>query len=244
MSERREDIGHGLQTVRRRIAEAAARTGRETDEITLIVVTKYFPASDVRILADLGVREVGENKHQEAAQKADELADLRADGLRWHFVGGLQSNKAAAVARYADAVHSVDRTKLVDRLSRGALERAGQEPDRPFDPVDVLVQVSLDPPGAEGRAGADPRDVGALAERLAGAEGLRLRGVMGVAPHGEDPRPAFRQLAASAAAVCSVDPGATWISAGMSADLEQAIEAGATHVRVGAAVLGPRPRIK
>ena len=100
------EIADGLDAVRERIAAACAAAGRDADEVTLVVVTKFFPASDVRLLADLGVRDVGENRHQEAVEKAAECADL---DLRWHFVGGLQSNKAAAVAAYADVVHSVDR---------------------------------------------------------------------------------------------------------------------------------------
>ncbi len=229
---RREQLTGTLEVVRGRIAAACARAGRSADEVTLTVVTKFFPASDVRLLADLGVRHVGENRHQEAETKAAECADL---DLTWHFIGGLQSNKAAAVARYADVVESVDRAKLLTGLSRGAHE-SGHE-------VDVLVQVSLDPDpaGPGGRAGAHPADVPALAERVREAEGLRLRGVMAVAPLGADPAAAFSALAAVAAEVRRVDAAATWVSAGMSNDLEAAVESGATHVRIGSAVLGSRP---
>lgn len=232
---RRDQVAANLATVRERIASACADAGRSPDEVTLTVVTKYFPASDVRLLAELGVDDVGENKHQEAAAKAAELQDLR---LRWHFVGNLQSNKAAAVARYADVVESVDRPKLLSGLSRGAHERDAT--------VDCLVQVDLDPEGGSGaggglRGGAAPADVPALAEAVAAAEGLRLRGVMAVAPLGEDPRPAFERLARLADEVRRVDPSATWVSAGMSGDLEEAVRTGATHVRIGSAVLGPRP---
>jgi PLP dependent protein len=231
---RRDEVAQGLAAVRERIATACSSCGRDPDEVTLTVVTKFFPASDVGLLADLGVTDVGENRHQEAEAKARECAEL---GLRWHFIGGLQSNKAAAVAAYADVVESVDRPKLLKGLSKGALERGAV--------LDCLVQVSLDPPGAgEGRSGALPADVPALAERIAGTEGLRLRGVMAVAPLGEDPSAAFARLAETAAEVSLVDPSATWVSAGMSGDLEEAIRAGATHVRVGSAVLGRRPEIK
>jgi pyridoxal phosphate enzyme (YggS family) len=231
---RRAEVERGLAAVRARIAEACRRAGRSPDEVTLTVVTKFFPAGDVRLLAALGVRDVGENRHQEAERKAAETADL---GLRWHFVGSLQSNKAAAVAAYADVVESVDRPKLLRGLDRGAGERGAV--------LDCLVQVSLDPPGAgEGRAGALPAEVPALAEQIAAADHLRLRGVMAVAPLGEDPAAAFARLAEVAAEVRRVEPAATWVSAGMSGDLEQAVEAGATHVRVGSAVLGPRPTIK
>jgi pyridoxal phosphate enzyme (YggS family) len=198
-----------------------------------VVVTKFFPASDVRLLADLGVTDVGENRHQEAEAKAAECADL---GLTWHFIGGLQSNKAAAVAAYADVVESVDRVKLVAPLAKGAHQRSHE--------VDVLLQVSLDPPDREGRAGADPGDLPALARAVEQSEVLRLRGLMAVAPLGEDPRPAFERLAAIHQELLAEQPGATWLSAGMSGDLEQAVHAGATHVRVGSAVLGSRPQFK
>ena len=231
---RRDEIATNLASVQGRIRAACASAGRDPDEVTLTVVTKFFPASDVRLLAELGVTDVGENRHQEAEPKAHECADL---GLRWHFIGTLQSNKAAAVAGYADVVESVDRTKLVKSLAKGAAER-GRE-------LDCLVQVSLDPPGAhQGRAGADPAEVPALAEQVMGTDGLRLRGVMAVAPLGGDPVPAFEKLAEVAAGVRRVEPSATWVSAGMSADLEEAISAGATHVRIGSAVLGERPVIK
>jgi len=232
VSARREEVADNLDRVRARIAAACARAGRESDEVTLTVVTKFFPASDVRLLAELGVRHVGENRHQEASAKATACADL---GLTWHFIGGLQSNKAAAVAAYADVVESVDRAKLLRGLSRGAHERGRT--------LDCLVQVNLDPPaeGSTGRAGADPDDVLVLAEQVSAAEGLRLRGVMGVAPLGADPLPAFGKLAQVAEQVRRVDPSATWVSAGMSGDLEAAVESGATHVRIGSAVLGSRP---
>ena len=182
MSESREDeIAHNLATVHGRIADACARAGRSADEVTLTVVTKFFPASDVRLLAGLGVTDVGENRHQEAQAKAAECADL---GLRWHFIGGLQSNKAAAVAAYADVVESVDRAKLLRGLQRGA-HGSGREVDVPGP-----GQPRPAPARTVGSARADPAD-GALAAEVAGRRrGLRLRGVMAVAPLGEDP-PAF-----------------------------------------------------
>jgi PLP dependent protein len=230
---RADEIAERLAAVRDRIDSACAAAGRSSDEITLVVVTKFFPASDVRLLAGLGVRDVGENRHQEAVEKAAECEDL---DVRWHFIGGLQSNKAAAVAAYADVVHSVDRAKLVTGLARGASER-GRD-------LECLVQVSLDPPGASGRSGCDPDDVPALVERIQGAEGLELRGVMGVAPLGGDPDEAFARLAEIASATRREAPEATWISAGMSGDLEHALRHGATHLRIGSAVLGPRPVVK
>jgi pyridoxal phosphate enzyme (YggS family) len=231
--ERRQDLETRLAAVRDRTDRACADSGRSSDEITLVVVTKFFPASDVRLLADLGVRQVGENRHQEAVEKAAECADL---GLDWHFIGALQSNKAAAVAGYSQVVQSVDRAKLVGGLSRGALEHGKV--------LDCLVQVSLDPPGASGRSGAPVEDVPALAERILETDGLRLRGVMGVAPLGGNASEAFARLGETASVVRRIAPEATWISAGMSGDLEDAISEGATHLRIGSAVLGPRPVVK
>lgn len=229
MTERSEDIAARLAAVRRRIESAAESAGRDAP-VGLVVVTKFFPADDVRVLADLGVTDVGENRHQEAQEKARACADL---ALRWHFIGGLQSNKAAAVAGYADVVESVDRAKLVAGLERGAQERGAT--------VDMLLQVSLDPPGSEGRAGADPSALPALAERVGECGALRLAGLMAVAPLGEDPDAAFARLAGIRAAFLADHPAATELSAGMSGDLEAAIRHGATRVRVGSAVLGPRP---
>ena len=231
MSERRDELAANLDAVRRRIEAAAAGADRDPDEVRLVVVTKFFPADDVRILAGLGVTDVGENRHQEAQAKAAECADL---DLTWHFIGGLQSNKAAAVAAYAGVVESVDRRKLVAPLARGAHQR-----DRP---VEVLLQVSLDPPGRDQRSGADPADLDDLASAVAEAGGLELRGLMAVAPLGEDPATAFGRLADVRAEFLTRHPDADRLSAGMSADLEQAIRVGATHVRVGSAVLGSRPQ--
>jgi pyridoxal phosphate enzyme (YggS family) len=228
-----EDVRDGLDRVRQRIASACRDAGRDPGEVTVVVVTKFFPAADVRLLADLGVRHVGENRHQEAAAKAEECADL---GLSWHFIGGLQSNKAAAVAAYADVVESVDRAKLLAGLQRGAHDR-GRD-------LDVLLQVSLDPAGADGRSGADPAALSDLAARVADHGALRLRGLMAVAPLGEDPAVAFGRLAALRDDFVADHPDAAVLSAGMSGDLEDAVRAGATHVRVGSAILGPRPRDK
>lgn len=230
---RADDLAANLSAVRRRIDLACEAAGREPDDVGLTVVTKFFPASDVRILADLGVSDVGENRHQEAAAKAAECGDLP---LRWHFIGGLQSNKAAAVASYADVVESLDRPKLVAGLQRGAHERGHG--------VDVLLQVSLDPPGAEHRAGAEPADLAALASAVASTGSLRLRGLMAVAPLGEDPESAFARLSVIREEFLADHPDAAELSAGMSGDLEAAIRHGATRVRVGSAVLGPRPLVQ
>lgn len=233
MTGRRDELAGNLVVVRRRIEAACRSAGRDPAEVHLVVVTKFFPVSDVRLLAELGVDEVGENRHQEAEAKAAECADL---ALTWHFIGGLQSNKAAAVAAHADVVESLDRGKLVGPLARGAATR-GQ-------PLDVLLQVSLDPPGAQGRAGAAPADLASLAAQVETTEALELRGLMAIAPLGADPAVAFAELAEIRRDFVADHPQAQWLSAGMSADLEDAIVNGATHVRVGSAILGPRPSIK
>jgi pyridoxal phosphate enzyme (YggS family) len=224
---RREELALRLADVRRRMARACEAAGRDVSELTLIAVTKTRPASDVRLLHGLGLADVGENRDSEAAPKAAECADL---DLTWHFVGQLQTNKAASVVRYASVVHSVDRLRLIRALGRAA-RGAGRV-------VECLVEVSLDGDPARGGAVAD--DVPALAEALAAEEGLTLGGVMAVAPLSMAPADAFARLLASAAAVRAVRPGATMISAGMSGDLEAAVEAGATHVRIGTALLGDR----
>jgi PLP dependent protein len=228
--DRAGEVAASLAQVRARITAACQAAGRPAGEVTLIAITKTFPASDIRVLSSLGVRDVGENRDQEAAPKAAACADLR-DQLTWHFVGQLQTNKVSSVVRYADVIHSVDRPRLVTALGAAA-RKAGRT-------LTGLVQVSLD--GDPARGGAMAADVPFIADALAREAGLELGGVMAVAPQGADPRDAFRRLARVAAQVRAAHPGATVISAGMSGDLEAAISAGATHVRVGTALLGGRP---
>jgi pyridoxal phosphate enzyme (YggS family) len=227
---RAAELARSLAAVQARIAAACQAAGRDPAAVTLIAITKMFPASDVRLLAELGVRDVGENRDQEAAPKAAELAPLCL-GLTWHFVGQLQTNKAASVVRYADVVQSVDRPRLVAALGTAA-HRAGAV-------LRCLVQVSLD--GDPHRGGVPADRVMAVADAVAGEPGLVLGGVMAVAPQQEQPRAAFGRLARIAAQVSAAHPGAVMISAGMSGDLEDAIAAGATHVRIGTALLGGRP---
>ncbi len=199
---------------------------RRARDVTLIVVSKRHPAALVRELAAAGHRDFGESRHPESREKAEALADL---GLTWHFVGQLQRNKARQVARYADVLHSIDSPALVD-----ALEGGEERPQR-----DALVQVNLtDDPG---RGGVAPAELESLAERVAGSSALRLRGVMAVAPLGEEPGRAFERLAHHAARVRAIEPAADWISAGMSADWREALEHGATHLRIGTAITGNRP---
>jgi hypothetical protein len=233
--QRGAEIAASLAAVRARIVDACQAVGRPADAVTLIAITKTFPATDIRILNSLGVRDVGENRDQEAAPKAAEVADLR-DQLTWHFVGQLQTNKAASVARYADVIHSVDRLRLVTALGAAA-RKAGR-------PLRCLVQVSLD--DEPGRGGAPADQVLAIADAVASQAGLELGGVMAVAPLAAEAVPggalaAFGRLAEMAALVRAQHPEAAMISAGMSGDLEEAIATGATHVRVGTALLGGRP---
>ncbi|MGW6412487.1 YggS family pyridoxal phosphate-dependent enzyme [Streptomyces vinaceus] len=227
---RRAELEAGLRAVTARIEAAAAACGRDPRDITLVAVTKTRPASDARLLHGLGVGHMGENHDREAAAKAADLADL-AEPPQWHFVGSLQRNKAASVARYAALVHSVDRPALVTALSRGA-QNAGRT-------VSCLLQVSLD--GDPRRGGVPTEGLGALAEGVADAPGLRLAGVMAVAPLTEPAEAAFARLAGLAARLRADHPAATAVSAGMSGDLEAAVAAGATHLRVGSALLGARP---
>lgn len=225
---RREELAAGLADVEARIVAACSAAGRVREDVVLVAVSKTWPASDVEHVHALGVRDVAENKDQEAAAKAAELTGL-AD-LRWHFVGQVQTNKATSVASYADVVHSLDRERLARALSAGA-GRAGRE-------IDVLVQVSLD--DEPGRGGVPPDGALALADLAACLPGLRLAGVMGVAPLGGDPQGAFARLRETALRLRADHPDATVISAGMSGDLEHAVREGATHLRVGTALFGPR----
>jgi PLP dependent protein len=221
-----------LRAVRARIDAAARAAARDPASVALLAVSKTWPADAVRALAALGQTDFGENRAQELTGKAAELTDLP---LRWHFIGQLQRNKAAAVARLGAVVHSVDRPALV-----GVLDRVGAEMGRP---VEVFVQVDLGGPEGDlaARGGASPQDVPALADAVAAAAGLRLRGLMAVAPRGDDPGPAFERLAELAARVRDDHPEADDLSAGMSGDLEAAVASGATIVRVGTALFGERP---
>ncbi|MDX2594884.1 MULTISPECIES: YggS family pyridoxal phosphate-dependent enzyme [Streptomyces] len=238
MTERKTELAANLAKVEQRIAAACAAAGRERDEVTLIVVTKTYPASDVRILSELGVRHVAENRDQDAAPKAAACADLP---LRWHFVGQLQTNKVRSVVGYADVVQSIDRDRLVTALSKEAV-RTGRE-------VGCLVQVALDAGERERgeRGGVAPGGIEELARLVAEAPGLRLDGLMTVAPltgeYAGREQAAFGRLMDLSTDLRRTHPAATMVSAGMSADLEQAVAAGATHVRVGTAVLGVRPRL-
>ncbi|MGH3487496.1 MAG: YggS family pyridoxal phosphate-dependent enzyme [Actinopolymorphaceae bacterium] len=240
---RRAQVATGLREVQARIARACAKSGRDPEGVTLVAVTKTFPAADVRLLADLGVRDIGESRDQEAREKSVACADLH---LRWHFVGQLQTNKARSVASYASVVHSVDRPELVRALDRAlrraheqALGRTGQDARRADQLLRCLVQVRLD--DRPGRGGANIAEVPDLTDEIAASPMLELAGVMAVAPLDAPAGPAFARLAEVAAGVRSRHADATWMSAGMSDDLEAAVAAGATHVRIGRGLLGVRP---
>jgi pyridoxal phosphate enzyme (YggS family) len=223
------DLGERLARVVAAVDAACDASGRSPGEVTTVVVTKFHPASLIRELYDLGVRDVGENRHQEAQGKAAELADL--DGLRWHFVGQLQSKKARQARRYASTVHSLDRDSVVDALA-----------DDSGVILDGFVQVALtDDPG---RGGVAVGDVERLAERVLATPGLRLRGVMAVAPLGEEARPAFARLRAVSERLQAIAPSADAVSAGMSHDFAAAIAEGATHLRIGTAITGSRPQAR
>lgn len=227
--ERLAELSENLDAVRRRIASACAAADRDCAEVTLLAVSKTWPASDVLAMRSLGVRDFGESYDQEARAKAGALAST-GTAIRWHFVGRLQRNKCASIVRYADVVHAVDRIDVVAALGTAAA-RAGRV-------IDVLLQVSLD--GDPNRGGAAAQVVPDLAAAVATAKGLSLRGLMAVAPLGADPATAFAALPAVAAALRAGHPGAVVVSAGMTGDLEAAISAGSTCVRVGTALFGRR----
>ena len=217
-------LAERLASVRASIADVARDAGRDPNELTTIVVTKFQPVALIAELAGLGVQDVGENRHQEAQAKAAELASL---GLRWHFVGQLQTKKAKQVRTYASAIHSVDRPALVEALRSDEAT------------VDCFVQVNLtDDPG---RGGVAPDGLDGLVEQVLGTPGLRLRGLMAVAPLGEPARPAFARVRLLSERVQRIDPDAASLSIGMSHDFREAILEGATHLRIGTAITGNRP---
>jgi len=241
VNSRREFLRARLDEIHKRVDRAREAADR-SDPVQVVVVTKTFPARDVELLADLGVRDVGENRDQEAKVKK---LEVRSSDLRWHMIGRLQRNKAASVARWADVVESVDRLALIEPLAHaaGRAERTSA--------LDVLIQVNLDPldPGGSAgeRSGAPSNLVPEIASVVAQYEELRLAGVMAVAPHpdtGVDPSEAFAHLAHVFAEMQAQWPQATTVSAGMSNDLEQAVAWGATQVRIGGAILGQRPLVQ
>ena len=244
---RHAELAGNLAAIRARVADACAAAGRDVSEITLIAVTKTRPAEDVVALASLGQTDFGENRDQEASPKAAEVAEATSDPVRWHFIGQLQTNKAHRVVRYASVVHSVDRVRLVRALGNAA--RAAHEAaaaaahDAPAAapaavPLSCLVQVSLD--GDAARGGALISQLPEIAAAIEAEQGLALGGVMAVAPLGVAPETAFALLRPLSDTVREISQAATIISAGMSGDLEAAVRNGATHLRIGTALLGNR----
>ena len=222
MTIRSQELSANLDSIRARIGAAVQGSGRSPDEVTLIVVTKTFPASDVQILYDLGVRDFGENRDQEASVKSLELPD----DCRWHFQGQIQSNKLKSIAEWADVLHSIDDISHARKLNSLVAEK------------DVFVQVSLD--NLPNRGGVLPNLLPDFLEEVSALANLNLRGLMAVAPLGEEPARAFSRLKELSDQVVRVHPKAHEISAGMSNDFEAAVAQGATHIRIGSQILGVR----
>ena len=220
MSSRKDEIARNLQEVKERISRAARSAGRDPSEIKLIVVTKTFPISDIEILRDLGESNFGENRDQEAAQKASKI------DATWHFQGQIQSNKIKSICLWADVIHSISSEKEILKFA--------QSPRR----HQVFLQVSLD--GQEGRGGANPAELAKLADLVNESNNLELLGLMAVAPLGIDPEKAFADLAQINQGFAVEYPNSKFLSAGMSGDFEAAIKYGATHIRVGSSILGSR----
>lgn len=237
MTSRREDLQHRLGAVQQAIEAACSEVGRDPASVHLIAVSKTWPVADIEVLYEAGVRAFGENRVEELAAKAEAMA---GSDVCWHYLGQIQSKKAAAIGAVASVVHSLDRDKVLRGLSHGARDARHE--------VDVLIQVSLaDLAGADeaaGRGGAPPQDVAAIAAVVAGTPWLRLGGVMTLPPRSVEPAIAFARLATISAQLRQQYPGATWVSAGMSHDFPAAIAAGATHVRVGSALFGERSALR
>ena len=232
MSNRLSEIQSNLEIIQARIESACTVAGRDISEITLIAVTKTYPAGDVDLLKQLGIENVGENRDQEASAKKLEVKSE----FKWHFIGQLQSNKAKSVVNYADLIHSVDRWSLAKEIQKSA-----QGKDKVQQ---VLIQVDLDQSGPDPtRGGIWPAELRELAQLINQASHLELKGLMSVAPLGEKPELAFARLKEIRVDFLKENPGAQILSAGMSDDLESAILHGATHLRIGSALLGERPKI-
>jgi pyridoxal phosphate enzyme (YggS family) len=219
--DRRSEITSNLQAVRDEISKAVISAGRSLDEITLIAVTKTFPASDVEILRDLGVTHFGENRDADAAPKADAVAGT------WHFQGQIQSNKLKSITTWANVIHSLDEIRHFEVIEKSAPH-----------PLDIFCQVSLD--GSEGRGGVSEQKLYELAQAIEKSATHRLQGLMAVAPLGVDPADAFSKLSAIHKAFMADFPKANKLSAGMSGDYKEAIAYGATHIRIGSSILGSR----
>ena len=243
--ERESELTDALTTLRSRIAVAAEAAGRKVDEIQLLPITKFFPATDVAILSSLGCTAFGESREQEAAAKAGEVARLLGGSrtsprLHWHMVGQIQRNKARSLANWAHTAHSISSTRVVGALDRAVA--AARSDGRRDNPLRVYVQISLD--GDVSRGGvdvSDPEAVDEICAQIEAAESLELVGLMGIPPLDWDPDTAFARLESEHQRVRRAHPNAVGLSAGMSNDLETAVKHGSTCVRVGTALLGRRP---
>ena len=222
---RTSEITANLNDVKAKIASAALKAGRDADEITLIVVTKTFPVSDLEILYSLGVREFGENRDQEAAEK---VARLPSD-INWNFQGGIQSNKLKSITTWAGCIHSVDKLKYAQIISEQNIGK----------PKEIFIQVSLDQP-PESRGGVDPKRLIDLASEITKLPGISLKGLMAVAPLDSPEGQVFLKLKEIRANFVAAFKDAKYLSAGMSGDYEMAISHGATHLRIGSSILGNR----
>jgi len=235
------ELAEALAAVKARLTAAAEAAGRHSDEIQLLPITKFFPATDVSILHQLGCEDFGESREQEATNKAGEVANLvGAAPIRWHMVGRIQRNKARSVAGWAYAAHSVDSVRLIEALDRAAAQ-ATDGGDRTA-PLRIYIQISLD--GDVQRGGVDvgdPESVDRVCAAAQGADGLEFVGLMAIPPLGADPDEAFARLHSELERVQRTYPQRLELSAGMSSDLEVAVKHGSTCVRVGTALLGQRP---
>jgi hypothetical protein len=228
--DRLTELSLNWDSVRDSVAQSCLAAGRSPSAVTIVAVSKTWPSADIRLLAELGVTDVGENRDQEAKVKHQDLTGV---DLTWHAIGQLQTNKAKSVAGWADVVHSVDRPELVDALSKATVHRD--------HPLCVLIQLNLDPVVTGERGGCPPAAMLELAARVQSHSGLTLGGVMGVAPLDAEPDEAFALLRDKSQELVAVHEAATWISAGMSGDYQKAIKYGATHLRIGSLILGHRP---
>lgn len=226
---RKDQILSNLELVKEKISAAAQAAGRSPSEITLIAVTKTFPVSDLEILHELGVRNFGENRDQEAAPK---VGVLPAD-ITWHFQGGIQSNKLKSISNWASVIHSVDKFKYAQMISQFSVGKTKE----------IFIQVSLDTL-PQSREGVDPADLMQLAEQIMSLPNIQVKGLMAVAPLDQPTEQAFVRLQQIQQKFIQLYPAASSLSSGMSGDYELAISLGATHVRIGSSILGNRSPIK
>ena len=225
------ELAQRYNQIVQQVTSAAAESGRNASDITLVVVTKNHPAQLVFDLISLGARDFGENRDQDASPKAQEVLSASSESMRWHFIGQLQTNKVRSVLEYADLIHSLDRESLLVELQKRTVGRA--------KPLGVFIQVNLTQDPARG--GVAVNDLEEFATRVLESEGLRLEGLMGVGGLDKNPAIEFERLAGLSAKIQGLAPEAKGLSMGMSNDFEVAIGYGATHLRIGTAITGKRP---